>query len=896
LVGSLVAALIALVAPAAATPQQSWSDRAATLDGCELEALVNEMVELAPSMPRSDTDFGLGFRQATCILIGTPRELLWTEPDLLARVQRARLAAEQWGPIDDRLRVENEYAKTLLASGDADTARAVLLEALARFTSARRSVTESLELLVDQAARTRRFEEGLALADQCESLLSELVDEESDPARANWLDFHLLQRVRVLGTRSSMLLLLGLPDVAARVMRAEQDAARDLRGLPSAAEADVRARMDQILLDLSMLEFADAVKGCDALLAAHPEIDPVGQSGVLGFKAIALSWMAREGLADVETEAVQRLDALLADKNLRSDLRGDVLLALASLELRAHDFSAAEAHLDQARAIFDGPSRDPDPSHGELNRELEIAYRARLALERGDARAELEARRAALERACQAMFARQAELPLRSGGVGPLHWANPRVLISELIRCAIAEEGESRGIEQGVALIDSAYARGTLARSLGIPETSLAEIRSHLLGSDHGLLIYLPACDRTHLFVIDAERERAFELASRGELVAAIRPFASRSTMPPERSDASGPSSERGDPLSADVDKLRRLLLPDEALASMQHWKGFYIVGADLLAETSFERLPLPSGRTLGVEYAVCRLPSLPFGVWLANRAGARASDAARSKLAVFAATDREGSRRAPGSALAPIVLSSADRSALFAARREADGLVVEGRDATRSRLFSDEIAGVEMLEIFTHGVLDLDRERPAGLALGPDEREGVLWCEDVEAGFRSPPVVALFACESGVGPVRLGDDGASQLGVSFLARGAETVLVGHAPLALGAMVELAHELDRGLTSGVPRAEALRRARQKLAESRRWSDPFYYANVSMIGLGWDDASRAHALRASSTPRGAGDDVRAEKTWMLLAGTVVGSIAFWIANRARRKRAGSVANA
>jgi hypothetical protein len=847
-------------------------------------------------MPRADADFGRGYRQATCALIGVPSDVLWTEPDLLARVQRARAAADVWGTPDDRLRVENEYAKALFADGEVEVQHAVLLDAGPRFAMARRFSVETLELLVDNAMRTNRLEDGLVLADQCESLLAELLDEERNPSSAIWLDFHLLVRVRVLGDRARILSLLGLPDLTARVLIAEHEAARAMSGLPSAQDAEFRVGLDQILLDMARLDFEGAFTACDALLASTGDIYPEARMACLGYKALAMSWLAREGRSDVQREATDLLRSLLSDNSLRADIRDELLLALVSLELREREFETAEAHLKEAQTILVGSELERDPIHAEEKREMAAAYAARLALERGDPQAELRARRADLDRACTAMFVRQSKMPLRRGGVGFLHWANPRIPISESIRCSLALDGPLAGAEQGIELVAAAHAQGTIARSLHIPAVSLAEIRSHLLEPDHGLLLYLPSCDRTHLFVVDDVTQRAFELDPRGMLLSAIAPFSTRASMPPEPSDRAHASSAHEDPLREMGDDLRRRLLPDEALLLMQRWKGFYVVGLDLLSQVNFERLPLPTGRTMGVEYAVCHLPSLPFGVWMANRASSRSENQRRSKLMVFVPTGSSTSTTELGSKLAPVVLTRADHDALASARGAGACVFLEGKAASRTKLSSDALASVQVLQIFTHGAFDPERERSAGLALDPEDGDGVLWCEDVEAGLVSPPVVALFACGSGFGPVRLGDDGSSQLGVSFLRQEADSVIVGRAALALGAMVELGQELDRGLSSaGMPRAEALRRARQKLAESRAWNDPFYFANVSMIGLGWDDASRSRATSHSTVserPEGSGSP---RWLWLLACGSLVGSVILVVASRARQKRAGPVAD-
>jgi len=865
------------------------------MEGCELEDLVREMEFAAPTRRRSDTDFARGYCLATSELISVPEAELWDEPDLFARVLRARRAAEDWGIAEDRLRVENEFAKSLIAGGKIGTASEILVGARIHPGVARRALAETLELSGYVASCAGRFEEGLACADQCSSLLDELLDEEERSSQRSWFEYHSLTRVQVLGDRTRILVSLGLPDLAAVAVASEQEAAQRLRGTENAAPAAVRAALDQALFEITVLDFGRAASICDALLTSGQELLPDERRAVRAMEALAATQRARESQLDVEPATRQLVQSLLDDKELRSDIRAELLLAEVDIELRARDFASAEAHLHEAQALLATRTGGPDPFQSAQDRDVAIAYAACLALERGVPASELNARHEELAQTCSEMSANAATLPLRPGGVGYLYWSNPRLVLSARIRCAIALHGEQRGAEEAVEIIAAAQVQATIARSLNLPPVSLAEIRKSLLAPDHGLLLYLPGCDRTHLIAIDDRDARAFELGPRGVLVNAVTSFSARGSMPPDGPRDESATAPRNDPLRESGEKLRKLLLPDDALALIARWKGFYVVGADLLAQANFERLPLPDGKSLGVEYAVARLPSLPLGVWLAQRRRSRSDAAHRSKLMVLAVTDVARSVRQRWPALDSIRLSIADHEALVAARREGAAIVLDGRDAARRRLWGDDLASVELLEIFSHGILDPSRERPLGLALGGEEdADGVLWCEDIERDFRSPPLVALFACGSGFSLSRLGDDCASQLGVSFLRRGADAVVVGQALLALGAMVELGSAFDECLTSeGSSPAEALRRARQKLAESSRWSDPFYFANVSLLGVGWNTDQRT-ALDPSATRHATNDDAFAWTSRLFaaaVAGAALVASAAWLRRRSLRPSAG-----
>src|SRR6185369_7330947 len=120
-------------------------------------------------------------------------------------------------------------------------------------------------------------------------------------------------------------------------------------------------------------------------------------------------------------------------------------------------------------------------------RALIASQSARYLLESGAPRAELEAARTRLEGEIDATIAGWRALPAEIDGVGFLHWGTQRMPISEAIRLDLALDGQERGAERGFELLMKAQRAGTLARRLGDPAVTIAEVRATLVEPGLGL-------------------------------------------------------------------------------------------------------------------------------------------------------------------------------------------------------------------------------------------------------------------------------------------------------------------------------------------------------------------------------------------------------------------------
>jgi hypothetical protein len=391
----------------------------------------------------------------------------------------------------------------------------------------------------------------------------------------------------------------------------------------------------------------------------------------------------------------------------------------------------------------------------------------------------------------------------------------------------LLEKGRA-GVERALSRLLSAGATGTLARKLAAPAASLSEVRAGLIGTakDRAILVYFPAPDRTHLFVVDHDSTEHFPLAA-ADYIEAARYEAERTLRRPAKGSARDRLVRERE---AALAELCRQLLPQEVLVRLKERTRWTIVGEDLLGPVPFEALA-PDGAYLGTTHAIVHLPSLPIGLRLAVRA-------------------RREVRTSAGAGVAAVVLLSPP---LGSDRSLTDAQIGEMLGAYPSK--TKEIAGgpaaglatlrraspvVRVAQVFAHGHYDESRERPAGMLLAPPEGQesSFVGSEEVEL-LDAPPLVVLTVCGAARAPKRRGDAGAADLAGAFLSAGdrARCVVQSAYDLDVDSARELSIHFHAALVGGDSPAEALRKARAALARDPDFADPFHHALIGVVGLG-----------------------------------------------------------
>ncbi|NOT31286.1 MAG: CHAT domain-containing protein [Planctomycetes bacterium] len=500
-------------------------------------------------------------------------------------------------------------------------------------------------------------------------------------------------------------------------------------------------------------------------------------------------------------------------------------LDLAELALRRSDWEAAEKGIAAAAEAM-GPleGRAALPMHVTWS-----ALSARLMFERNDratTRESLEAMREGLARTLGLLVGEWGHRELRPGGYGPLQYADHQALVSELMRLDMRLDEGSAGIERALARLLAVEGTSTLARKLVAPAVSLTEVRETLLAPipGHVLLVYFPAPNRTHLFIVRRDSVEYVPLPA-ADLVEIAR-FEAERTLRRALPD-SGAEWKQGERTQA-LAQLQESLLPPGVCARLREFPRWTIVGEDLLGPVPFEALML-DGAYLGRTCAIARLPSLAVGVRLAGRAREPLRSAGPAAPSVLLLS--------PSLELAT-PLSEAEVTDMVAAYPSSSRHIALGPQAGVDTL-KRTLSSVRVLQILAHGRHDPLRERPAGMLLGnADGGETFFGAEEV-AHLDTPPLVLLTVCGAGRAPKRRGDAGAADLAGAFLAAGerARSVVQSAYDLDVESARQISILFHAALLRGDAPAEAMRKARAELARDKDFADPFHHASMVVVGLG-----------------------------------------------------------
>jgi len=159
--------------------------------------------------------------------------------------------------------------------------------------------------------------------------------------------------------------------------------------------------------------------------------------------------------------------------------------------------------------------------------------------------------------------------------------------------------------------------------------------------------------------------------------------------------------------------------------------------------------------------------------------------------------------------------------------------------EASETNVKKRGINSYRFLHFATHGLLNAERPQFSGLVLslvGEKEGDGFLRTQEIFNLRLGSPLVMLSACETGLGKERRGE-GVIGLTRAFIYAGAPTVGVSLWSVDDDSTAELMAAFYKGLLAGqsVSPSSALRLAQQKMIESKRYSEPYFWAPFVLIG-------------------------------------------------------------
>lgn len=716
------------------------------------------------------------------------------------------------------------HAQQLIGLGRAAEAATLLTEALARQEA---SATQRCALRFLLTDCRRQLQDWPRFFDELEQ-----QEREAAPADATERAYWSTLRCPLALQRAAASASLGMLDLCGETLR-EVDRAS------CAAGVDASLLKLQCQLDLLGYRHERVVELVDATLAPGSTFRG-GAADRLDLelrKGIALSELARMGRGELaEARAVlESVRERMGEKHVAIE-RLNLGFALADAAWREGRLDDGDRLADEVEARLDEAA--PEARGAQAGDRAQLStLRARLALARACDDAEAARRLEDLEAAYSGLLERWRSVPHRRGGVGFLHPTNRRAILSELVRLELRVHGYDAGGRRALGHILRAQALGSLAREIGIDACDIASVERELLGPGHGLLVYVPGADRSHVFAWDAGGITCAEIEPVYAIDAAYRGIGNAiASLPPADPKA---ARAAGEALLASTAPLAQRLFPAEIVARVRSWKSITLAGDELFDDLCFDALRVEEIGVLGLERALEHVPSIPLAVHLARTRRTAPTRASTSgPELVFVGAPRPSAAlatRYPD--LSPLELAPADALRVCGSFAGLRTRVLTGTEATVPALRASLVPSVRVLHLMMHGVFDRGRERGQGLLLAGDP--GLLWTDDIDAagdGLRPPALVLLSVCGGKRGDVRHGDDGISHMAGALLARGARCVVTSPGDLDFGAQQELARVFLERIDAGAAPAEALHAARRALVAGS-FAHPYYWATLRVLGDG-----------------------------------------------------------
>jgi CHAT domain-containing protein/tetratricopeptide (TPR) repeat protein len=654
-------------------------------------------------------------------------------------------------------------------------------------------------------------------------------------------------------------MLLGKLDLAETIF--EQALGEITRTADPSARPDLLNNLGQVLLKLHRSDEARA-RLTDALDLQRSVHSRRGE-------AIALHYLGVDADRRGDTETARKLLSEAAQIRRENGLRDDAsesIFALAELEYRAGNLMAARDLVDQAIALIESlrskvpsvalratyyarkrrffdllteiamvPTNPPNAAAGLLASEL---ARGRSLLDQltGGAIAgviprELVDRRTNLRSQIGVLSVRLTEAdPLDLSEAARRVLDRNRDALRRRIHILLAEDDQ----------VDAEIRQSVHASALGHPLGSVTELQA-TLPADSALLEYYLGERESYLWVVQPDRIQSFRLPPRS----AIENLASRTVnrfgaiLDRRRSPQAQAAFE------ADLRRLSAILLGP--LAEVRLPPRLVLVLDGVLNRVPMAALRPPWSREFfGLRFDLIRAPSAAH--LLAAKPPRPISEFPVSVLViadpVFGADDPRVTAvpqpTARPSSLARLPFTG-DVAALSSLVPPARIRILRGFDATPSTLRKLDLREFAVLHFSTHAYIDDRIPELSRIALTLVDRDG----RHVDgylrpqqfAEFRlNRSIVVLSSCETALGKEVLGE-GLVGFASGLFSAGASQLVLALTKIDAESSAAFFTEVYRSLfdtqSTGIERA--LTRARQALAHSTRWSDPYYWASFTAIG-------------------------------------------------------------
>jgi CHAT domain-containing protein/tetratricopeptide (TPR) repeat protein len=414
----------------------------------------------------------------------------------------------------------------------------------------------------------------------------------------------------------------------------------------------------------------------------------------------------------------------------------------------------------------------------------------------------------------------------------------------------------------------------------------LEEIQKALQRADSMLLEYSLGEERSYLWAITSDFVHSYEIASRADIEVAAREFYDSVIA---RQKFRGKTDEEYQANVAVAEKayaekatrLSEMLLGP--VARELSTKRLIVVTEGALQYVPFEALPPPGAgppempRFLIETNEIVALPSMSTLMTM-RAAHSRPALPGRIVAVIADPVYNQSDERVRNGALSPAVAHAASSSGdpqgpqslvhvdgpnrLVYAAEEADAIskvapwgttmVATGFDANRETATSPRVGEYQIVHFATHGFLDSEHPELSGIVLSMvDEnglqKNGFMPLHDIYNLHLSAELTVLSACQTALGKDIKGE-GMVGLTHSFMSAGSKSVVASLWKVDDRATAILMSDFYRSmLQQGVPPVAALRGAKLKMIQDKRWSAPYYWAGFVFQG---DFESRINVERDS----------------------------------------------
>lgn len=159
-------------------------------------------------------------------------------------------------------------------------------------------------------------------------------------------------------------------------------------------------------------------------------------------------------------------------------------------------------------------------------------------------------------------------------------------------------------------------------------------------------------------------------------------------------------------------------------------------------------------------------------------------------------------------------------------------------RDANEGAIKTEELGEFKYIHFATHGFVNDQYPDLSGLVLSQDStlvEDGILFTGEIYGLNINAELVTLSACETGLGKLVKGE-GIMGLTRGFMYAGARNVMVSLWKVADQSTSKLMIEFYNQLLSGNTKPESLAKAKRKLINGEKYTNPFYWAPFILIGF------------------------------------------------------------